>query len=100
MARASRSRAPSYGSALPSPSNHFSAEKQSLVIHKASIVVGERHTREARNAVLLTERPALAIRINLGNDDLILLVCESIRELLVGRREVLQGTNKMISKWI
>lgn len=46
-------------------------------------------TGEAGHAVLLAERSTLTVRIDLGNDDLVLLVRKGIRKLLVRWREVL-----------
>lgn len=46
-------------------------------------------TGESRNAILLSQRTTFTVRINFGDDDLILGVLESVRQLFVHRGEVL-----------
>ena len=52
-------------------------------------VVGTIRTGVTRHAVLLTQRLSYTIRVDLRHNDLILGMCERVRQLLVDRCEVL-----------
>lgn len=88
LAKASKSRPPSYFSGSPpSGPNHFKAITASG--QDATRTETSTRTREASHAVLLTEWTSSTVRINLGDDDLVLCVCEGVRKLLVNWCEVL-----------
>ena len=90
FAKASRSRPPSYFSSFPAPSNHLRARSRNILGYEPQTWPRETRTWEASHAELLAERLANTIRVDLSDDDFVLLVGESIRQLLVDGCKVLR----------
>ncbi len=64
--------------------------KRNVSEHNLKPSSQDTRTREASHAELLAEGLANTIRVDLGNNDLVLLVGERVRQLLIDGGEVLK----------